>query len=812
MDKMKERQEEFWFTLFRRGDLRKLWKPQIEIIFMLKGNGQIYFPDGKTAYTVREEDIFVINSFEMQNFELEENAAALSMTVSLRFAAAVNPEILQYQMNCRSFLYDRDRQEPFDVLRSSFAKAFEEQYKNEEQYGFFKSRAAAVLEDLSKYFLDRAKPLENRGGFEALKPAIHYIQAHYRENISLENLEEQTFLSKAYISRSFTRYFGISFTEYVSLLRMEYASRLLRGKETISQIAFESGFPNVNAMIHVFKRHRGMTPGEYRKKTEKEVQERIVKEEDAREDFTVLMKYISNKIQTELPAESIKEITADAGGRKPRISFHWKRIMNAGYARDVINGTVQKEIRYLQEKVGFEYIRVKGFLDDDMCLLKKDMNGKIIVNYTYADEVLDFILSAGARPVIELGYVPGILAENVSFQSMRNDFWCVPDSISQWYRLIKNLMEHIVTRYGEGNVGRWLFSSWISPDCIDMGICSEKEYEEIYVSSYMAVKRTSKNFLITGPGSTNPERYLKKFLEMCRRRDCLPDVITFRSFASGIEQEKDALNLIGNNESFSLAVSSDENLIQHTAGEIRKILKEEGLSGLPVILEEWSNNVWQRDLCNDTCYKSAYLFKNILENNHNLNGMGYFTLNDRIDEVPPAAYMFHGGFGLFTKNDIPKSACRAMELLGQMGDRLIQKGEGYFITRTDEEIQIFLYKYSHYDLLYRYRHVINLNKTNRYGVFVSEESQAFYIRFENMKSGTYEIRRYGITRDGGSSYDMWVKMGAPEPPDREEEEMLRKLSVPLYQRETAAVKNEGVLSLKASLNPQDVWLIKIKKI
>ena len=34
---------------------------------------------------------------------------------------------------------------------------------------------------------------------------------------------------------------------------------------------------------------------------------------------------------------------------------------------------------------------------------------------------------------------------------------------------------------------------------------------------------------------------------------------------------------------------------------------------MPLIVEEWSNNIWQRDLCNDTCYKSAYLFKNILE-------------------------------------------------------------------------------------------------------------------------------------------------------------------------------------------------------
>lgn len=80
-----ERQEEFWFMLFRQGDLRKIWKPQIEIIFIPKGTGKIYFANMKTVYTVQEEDIFVINSFEMNNLELDANAFALSFSVSLRF-------------------------------------------------------------------------------------------------------------------------------------------------------------------------------------------------------------------------------------------------------------------------------------------------------------------------------------------------------------------------------------------------------------------------------------------------------------------------------------------------------------------------------------------------------------------------------------------------------------------------------------------------------------------------------------------------------------------------------------------------------
>lgn len=816
MEKKHEIQKEFWFTLLRKGDLRKLWKPQIEILFMLKGQGRIYYANVKKAYTVREEDIFVINSFEMQNLELEGNAVALSFSASLRFAMAMNPEVLKYRIDCRSFLHAENKQEPFDVLRRDLAKVFEEQYKNVNQTSaHFKSKAAAVLEDLSRYFLDRSKPLENRGSFESLTPAVNYIQSHYRENITLEDLAEQTFLSKTYISRSFSKYFDISFTDYLTLLRVAHASKMLQGRETVSGIALESGFPNVNAMILAFKRHTGMTPGEYRRKADEGSREMVLEEEMRREevrgDFSPLMKYAKQETQPELSAEKMTEITVDVSGRKQRVSARWKRIINAGYARSVLDGTVQKELRYLQEKIGFEYIRIKGILDDDMCLLRKDMNGQIIVNYAYVDEVLDFILSVGAKPMMELGYVPEVLAGKRMLKSMRNGIVGAPENVDRWRQFIRELVLHIAARYGERQVRRWLFSPWIPPTFIDLGLCGREEWEEIYFASYSAIKEVNENFLTAGPGSTcSGNDYMKWFLEACKKRACIPDMITFRSFASEDETGEKELNLIGNNESFPMAVNGDENLISHMADGIRKTLGEMNLSDLPVILEEWSNNIWQRDLCNDTCYKSAYLFKNILENNQNLSGMGYFTLNDRMDEVPPASDTFHGGFGLFTQNDIPKSACRAMELLNEMGDRLIQRGDGYYITRTEDEIQVFLYHYSHYDLLYRYRHVMNMSRTERYDVFISKDPRAFYINFEKLDAGEYEIRRYRITRDGGSSYDAWVKMGAPEPLEAEETELLRNLSKPLYKRWRVQVDEEGSLGIRESLMPQDVCLLKIK--
>lgn len=808
------KQDAFHMTLLRSDNLAESWQPELHVVFILRGTGKFLH---KTAYAVHEGDIFTINGLEGQNLSLGENAIALCLGISFDFIASVCPDILKYSMNCYSFLYGESQQEPFDILRRDLAKAFQTQYKNESRHEIYlKNKVVAILEDLVRYFLDEKQPAGGRGSWEKLQTAITYIQQHYQENITLEDLGGQIYLSSSYLSRLFTKQLGMSFTEYLTQVRLAHAVDLMHGSDTLTEIAGKTGFPGSNAMISAFKREWNITPGEYRKtllnekKRLPEQKEELLDTEDV---FYSLVRYLKEPGDVDYPAEAVEEITVDTKGKKQKLTQHWKRVINAGYARDLLDGGRQNELRYLQEKIGFEYIRIKGVLDDDMCILREDMNRCHVLNYAYIDEVLDLILSMNGRPMLELSNMPRILARDTAVVSMRFSIVSYPADIGQWAELIRRLTEHFVQRYGIGQVRRWLFTPCLPPDYIDFGIFNEAEYEQLYTAGYRAVKSVCENLLVCGPGCVDYQKHLPAFLQMCKRNQCLPEVLTFHSYASvAADAEENGLNLIENNQSFSYAVSRDEDFLQHAVGKIREIQRSEGVEQLALILDEWNSNIWQRDLCNDTCYKSAYLFKNILENNHLLNGMGYFALSDRLAEVPPAGDLFHGGFGLFTRNGIPKSACRAMELLGQMGSVLLKQGDGYFITQKDEEIQIFLYHYSHFDLLYRYRHVANISRTSRYQVFVQKEPRAFCIQFLNLLPGRYRVQRYGITRGGGGSYEAWVRMGAPAAIDHEELELLRNLSHPLYRTEKIELaNNEDSLLIRESLEPQDVWLIKIKR-
>lgn len=100
--------------------------------------------------------------------------------------------------------------------------------------------------------------------------------------------------------------------------------------------------------------------------------------------------------------------------------------------------------------------------------------------------------------------------------------------------------------------------------------------------------------------------------------------------------------------SSNMIVSRDPDFLRNRGEKVKGLLQKAGLGALPVLVDECSSNIWQRDLCNDTCYKAAWLFKNLLENEEALQGIAYFSVNDRLDEVFPARETYHGGFGLFT--------------------------------------------------------------------------------------------------------------------------------------------------------------------
>lgn len=805
------------FLLLRPEDTFPAWRAELEIVFILKGSGALSLEGADRIYRLQEGDIFAINQFSLRTLRLEQGALAISLLLGADFIVAESPETQNHTVECKSFLHGNKAQGPFNILRTDFALAFRAQYKNESPLPIhLRGKMVCLLDHLLYYFSSSEPQKQTNSGRERLRTAVEYIQCNYRENITLGDLMKHTYLSGPYLSRSFQKYLGISFTGYLTQVRLMHALTLLQGESTVTDVAYACGFPGANAFIDAFKHAYGTTPGAYRTQ-QKECEASLPSDQfDTEEGFSAafisLMKYADDSApKADPPINIAREVALDANSVGQPFEQGFRTVINAGYARDLLNGSVQEQVKQVQEHAAFGYIRCKGILDDDMVLYCPDMYGNITLNFVYLDEVVDFILDLHAKPMLEFGHMPYALAKDTALKMQRAACICAPADFSAWRQLIHDVVEHLMKKYGVQELRQWLFSPWMSIDFCSMEAFTREEYWMTYQASYEELKGADSGLRLCGPGANiGIYTHVEWFLKQCKKEDCLPDILTFRSFSiERPEETAGTMSLQINNEAFAYAVSGDENYLKSERKDIARLCEKENLSHLPVLIDEWSNNVWQRDLCNDTCFKSAYIFKNILECSRGYYGLGYFNITDQLDEIAPASESFHGGFGLFTRSGLPKSAFRAMELLSRAGTGLLHREDGCLVTATKDEIQIFLYHYSHYDMLYRYRHTINLTKTQRYKVFNEKPPCTWHLHINNLEKGGHTIRRYSIGPEGGSVFDEWVAMGAPEPITHEIYEVLHRLSYPVFKTETLWGGEEA--SLKAYLLPHEVQLITISK-
>ncbi len=93
-----------------------------------------------------------------------------------------------------------------------------------------------------------------------------YINEHYHENLTLEDLSSQAHFSPSYLSRLFHQITGLTIKTYITLKRLENAEYLLKNSDmTIHEVAFNCGFQNVSHFNRVFKAHTNLSPLEYRR-------------------------------------------------------------------------------------------------------------------------------------------------------------------------------------------------------------------------------------------------------------------------------------------------------------------------------------------------------------------------------------------------------------------------------------------------------------------------------------------------------------------------------------------------------------------
>ncbi len=232
--------------------------------------------------------------------------------------------------------------------------------------------------------------------------------------------------------------------------------------------------------------------------------------------------------------------------------------------------------------------------------------------------------------------------------------------------------------------------------------------------------------------------------------------------------------------------------------EVEALLDDNSLEYLEetFVINNDVNNIY------DTAYMIPFIIDNVINRRDNLSFIRAFDVLDK--QINITNEVFFGYPGLINDKGIKKPAFYAYSLLNKMGDTLVCKGDGYVVTKTDDQYQILLYTYHE-----KIDELISMKGFAKLRGAKNGISKKLSLNITNIHSDT-NITTYEISENIGSSYNYWLDMGRPTRLNKEENGILHKASYPNIKFKYS--KKSTVINILTTLKTYGATLIIINKV
>ena len=98
---------------------------------------------------------------------------------------------------------------------------------------------------------------------QSVYKVIFYIEQHYNEDLTLEELSKVASFSKYHFHRIFKSIIGENLSDYIRRVRLSSTTLKFKTNQKITQIAIDSGYETNASFTKAFKKHFGITPKEF---------------------------------------------------------------------------------------------------------------------------------------------------------------------------------------------------------------------------------------------------------------------------------------------------------------------------------------------------------------------------------------------------------------------------------------------------------------------------------------------------------------------------------------------------------------------
>jgi AraC-like DNA-binding protein len=242
---------------------------EIEFLWIREHEKEIYIHH--TLYKLYKDDIIFINErIPHKTYTPKGNSTFLLQCMPMR----IDEEHLGFTRrplhlnNFVPFFIFRAGSELNEIFRNCFFRALTEYTQQKKSYEhFLKAIVSEIVANLYRYeLLNEPEALYSFKNIERLLPVLDYVEAHYADSITLDEMSTLINVEHSYFCRLFKKTMNISFMEYLYLVRFSHAENLLLNSDkNITEIAYEVGFSSPAYFTKMFRERKGYTPTFYKK-------------------------------------------------------------------------------------------------------------------------------------------------------------------------------------------------------------------------------------------------------------------------------------------------------------------------------------------------------------------------------------------------------------------------------------------------------------------------------------------------------------------------------------------------------------------
>jgi xylan 1,4-beta-xylosidase len=129
----------------------------------------------------------------------------------------------------------------------------------------------------------------------------------------------------------------------------------------------------------------------------------------------------------------------------------------------------------------------------------------LMFSFFNIDRIFDFFQNIGMHPLVEIGFMPALLASGTQTWSHYDANITPPQNWTVWSDLIKEFATHLIDRYGLEEILQWNFEVWNEPNCCPHNFWTGNQTDYFYLFNVtsLAMKSVHPKLRVGGPATGN---------------------------------------------------------------------------------------------------------------------------------------------------------------------------------------------------------------------------------------------------------------------------------------------------------------------